>query len=191
MSYWPCTCKTPCRTHVDASFPVPHLQGMAMVELLRQLERRAGAPIWTLFDVIGGTSTGGLLAVCLGLLRLNLDACQEIYTSLGNKVRCRIAVSACTCHLGVCAVCWVIVKLPLLLGIGCLPSSTLGVLIHVTAVCTLHLVMTGCCGCCTVCPAGVQPEHCCAGGRRLARQPVPHVHHQQRQHARGCLRQQA
>jgi hypothetical protein len=63
------------------------VQGMAMVELLRQLERRAGAPIWTLFDVIGGTSTGGLLAVSLGLLQLNLDACQEIYTSLGNKVR--------------------------------------------------------------------------------------------------------
>lgn len=62
-----------------------------MVELLRQLERRANAPIWTLFDVIGGTSTGGLLAVSLGVLRLNLDACQEIYTSLGNKV--------CTCTL--------------------------------------------------------------------------------------------
>lgn len=74
-----------------------HLQGMAMVELLRQLERRAGAPIWTLFDVIGGTSTGGLLAVCLGLLRLNLDACQEIYTSLGNKVGCRTAVGTSTC----------------------------------------------------------------------------------------------
>lgn len=74
-------------------------QGMAMVELLRQLERRANAPIWTLFDVIGGTSTGGLLAVSLGLLRLNLDACQEIYTSLGNKVRactrtCVICMSA-------------------------------------------------------------------------------------------------
>lgn len=65
-------------------------QGMAMVELLRQLERRANAPIWTLFDVIGGTSTGGLLAVSLGLLRLDLDACQEIYTSLGNKVRSRV-----------------------------------------------------------------------------------------------------
>jgi len=74
---------------------VPGIQGMAMVELLRQLERRAGAPIWTLFDVIGGTSTGGLLAVSLGLLRLNLDACQEIYTSLGNKVRvCLCAADA-------------------------------------------------------------------------------------------------
>lgn len=67
------------------------MKGMAMVELLRQLERRAGAPIWTLFDVIGGTSTGGLLAVALGLLRLNLDECQDIYTKLGNKVRCLLS----------------------------------------------------------------------------------------------------
>ena len=65
---------------------VLHPAGMAMVELLRQLERRAGAPIWTLFDVIGGTSTGGLLAVGLGILRLSLDECQDIYTKLGNKV---------------------------------------------------------------------------------------------------------
>jgi hypothetical protein len=62
------------------------MKGMAMVELLRQLERRAGAPIWSLFDVIGGTSTGGLLAVATGILRLNLDECQDIYTKLGNKV---------------------------------------------------------------------------------------------------------
>jgi hypothetical protein len=31
----------------------------------RQIERRAGRPIWQLFDVIGGTSTGALLAVAL------------------------------------------------------------------------------------------------------------------------------
>jgi patatin-like phospholipase/acyl hydrolase len=62
------------------------MKGMAMVELLRQLERRAGAPIWSLFDVIGGTSTGGLLAVATGILRLPLDECQDIYTKLGNKV---------------------------------------------------------------------------------------------------------
>lgn len=68
-----------------------------MVELLRQLERRAGAPIWTLFDVIGGTSTGGLLAVSLGILRLKLDACQEIYTSLGNKVCLCIFLACCGC----------------------------------------------------------------------------------------------
>lgn len=53
-----------------------------------QLERRAGAPVWSLFDVIGGTSTGGLLAVALGILRLNLDEASDIYTSLSNKARC-------------------------------------------------------------------------------------------------------
>jgi hypothetical protein len=30
-----------------------------------QIERRAGRPIWELFDVIGGTSTGALLAIAL------------------------------------------------------------------------------------------------------------------------------
>jgi patatin-like phospholipase/acyl hydrolase len=62
------------------------MKGMAMVELLRQIERRAGRPVWELFDIIGGTSTGGLLAVAIGLLRMSLDECQEMYTSLGNKV---------------------------------------------------------------------------------------------------------
>lgn len=62
---------------------------MAMVELLRQIERRAGGrPIWELFDVICGTSTGGLLAVALGMLRLSLDAAFDIYTLLGRKVLC-------------------------------------------------------------------------------------------------------
>ncbi|WIA33114.1 hypothetical protein OEZ86_006267 [Tetradesmus obliquus] len=62
------------------------MKGLALVELLRQLQRRAGAPIWSLFDVIGGTSTGGLLAVATGILQLELDECQDIYTKLGNKV---------------------------------------------------------------------------------------------------------
>ena len=36
--------------------------------------------------VIAGTSTGGLLAVALGLLRLDLDACEGIYRRLGRHV---------------------------------------------------------------------------------------------------------
>ncbi|GBF89188.1 phospholipase A [Raphidocelis subcapitata] len=62
------------------------MKGMAMVELLRQIERRAGRPIWQLFDVIGGTSTGALLAIAVGVLRLSLDACNDMYTMLGRKV---------------------------------------------------------------------------------------------------------
>ncbi|KAI8470882.1 MAG: hypothetical protein J3K34DRAFT_520933 [Monoraphidium minutum] len=70
------------------------MKGMAMVELLRQIERRAGRPIWQLFDVIGGTSTGALLAVALGMLRLSLDDCNDIYTMLGRKVFNQSTVAA-------------------------------------------------------------------------------------------------
>ncbi len=63
------------------------MKGMTIVELLRNIERRAGKPIHELFDVIGGTSTGGLLAVAMGVLGLDLDACDDIYKSLGQKVR--------------------------------------------------------------------------------------------------------
>ncbi|KAL8330853.1 hypothetical protein RB593_001686 [Gaeumannomyces tritici] len=38
------------------------------------------------FDMIGGTSTGGLIAVMLGRLRMSVDECIEAYTSLSDKV---------------------------------------------------------------------------------------------------------
>ncbi|KAL1893605.1 hypothetical protein Sste5346_006436 [Sporothrix stenoceras] len=38
------------------------------------------------FDMIGGTSTGGLIAVMLGRLRMTVDECIEAYTSLSDKV---------------------------------------------------------------------------------------------------------
>lgn len=62
------------------------MKGMAMVEQLRQIEARAGRPIGELFDVIGGTSTGALLAVGLGVMRMTLDDMDEMYRNLGNKV---------------------------------------------------------------------------------------------------------
>lgn len=38
------------------------------------------------FDMIGGTSTGGLIAIMLGRLRMTVDDCIGAYTSLSNRV---------------------------------------------------------------------------------------------------------
>jgi patatin-like phospholipase/acyl hydrolase len=38
------------------------------------------------FDMIGGTSTGGLIAVMLGRLGMTVDECIDAYTSLSDKV---------------------------------------------------------------------------------------------------------
>jgi Leucine-rich repeat (LRR) protein len=62
------------------------MKGMATVRLLRELESRTGKPIADLFDLIVGTSTGAMLAVALGLRRMNLDECENIYKVLGQRV---------------------------------------------------------------------------------------------------------
>ncbi|PRW58490.1 phospholipase A I isoform X1 isoform A [Chlorella sorokiniana] len=69
------------------------MKGMATVRLLRELERHTGKRIWELFDLIVGTSTGGLLAVALGLLKLDMDACDHIYKVLGRKVFSRVVAA--------------------------------------------------------------------------------------------------
>lgn len=38
------------------------------------------------FDLIGGTSTGGLIAIMLGRLQLTVGECIDAYTSLSDKV---------------------------------------------------------------------------------------------------------
>jgi patatin-like phospholipase/acyl hydrolase len=38
------------------------------------------------FDMIAGTSTGGLIAVMLGRLRMTVDECIAAYTTLSDKV---------------------------------------------------------------------------------------------------------
>jgi len=38
------------------------------------------------FDLIGGTSTGGIIAVMLGRLRMTVDECITAYTSLSDSV---------------------------------------------------------------------------------------------------------
>lgn len=62
------------------------MKGIAAVRLLKELERRSGKRIVDLFDLIGGTSTGAMLASEIGLLNSSLDECNDVYKNLGAKV---------------------------------------------------------------------------------------------------------
>lgn len=55
---------------------------------MKQISKRRGRPVqpWEEFDMIGGTSTGGLLAVMLGRLRMTLADCQAAYLQLSERI---------------------------------------------------------------------------------------------------------
>ena len=38
------------------------------------------------FDMIGGTSTGGLIAIMLGRLKMSVDACMDAYVSMADRI---------------------------------------------------------------------------------------------------------
>lgn len=61
------------------------MRGLATLEMLRKLEKGTGKRVHELFDLICGTSTGGMLAVALGIKQLSLHECEEIYKTLGTK----------------------------------------------------------------------------------------------------------
>lgn len=63
-------------------------QGIAIVRQLRQLEQRTDRRIHELFDLVCGTSTGGILAVALALKKLTLEDCEQIY-------RCDLSFTCC------------------------------------------------------------------------------------------------
>ena len=70
------------------------MKGMATVRLLKALEDRTGRPIHSLFDLVVGTSTGGLLTVAVALQKFSMDECEAIYKVLGRKVFARPASSS-------------------------------------------------------------------------------------------------
>lgn len=62
------------------------MKGLATIKMLERIESGTGKRIHELFDIIGGTSTGGVLAVALGVRRMTLQQCREIYTRLSKNV---------------------------------------------------------------------------------------------------------
>ncbi|BDA47659.1 probable calcium-independent phospholipase A2-gamma at C-terminar half [Coccomyxa sp. Obi] len=70
------------------------MKGIAIIRELRQLEQRTGRRIHELFDLVCGTSTGGILAVALALKQLSLEDCEQIYRNLGQKVFSRPGAAA-------------------------------------------------------------------------------------------------
>ncbi|KAH8892820.1 hypothetical protein GQ53DRAFT_860990 [Thozetella sp. PMI_491] len=66
------------------------VRGLSSLMIIRQLmetvDPEAPPKPCDYFDLIGGTSTGGLIAVMLGRLHMTVDECIEAYTSLSDKV---------------------------------------------------------------------------------------------------------
>ncbi|XP_071687897.1 phospholipase A I-like [Rutidosis leptorrhynchoides] len=62
------------------------MKGLATVQILKELEKGTGKPIHEMFDLICGTSTGGMLAVALGIKLMSLEKCEDIYKNLGKLV---------------------------------------------------------------------------------------------------------
>ncbi|XP_016197443.1 phospholipase A I isoform X3 [Arachis ipaensis] len=62
------------------------MKGLATVRMLKEIERGTGKQIHELFDLICGTSTGGMLAVALGIKLMTLEQCEDIYKNLGKVV---------------------------------------------------------------------------------------------------------
>lgn len=65
------------------------LASLVMVKhLMDRLERQRGGRLepWQEFDMIGGTSTGGLIALMLGRLRMSVDECIDNYKTLSRRI---------------------------------------------------------------------------------------------------------
>ncbi|OWM83467.1 phospholipase A I isoform X2 [Punica granatum] len=62
------------------------MKGLATVQMLKEIEKGTGKRIHELFDLICGTSTGGMLAVALAIKLMTLEQCEEIYKNLGKLV---------------------------------------------------------------------------------------------------------
>jgi len=62
------------------------MRGVILIEMIRQLEARTGKQVDEMFDLVAGTSTGGILAAALAVKKVGVDGAEEMYRNLGKKV---------------------------------------------------------------------------------------------------------
>uniref|UniRef100_A0A8C4Q913 Patatin-like phospholipase domain containing 8 n=1 Tax=Eptatretus burgeri TaxID=7764 RepID=A0A8C4Q913_EPTBU len=61
-------------------------KGIVALETLRVLTELTGKRVHEMFDFICGVSTGAILAVMLGVFRIPLEDCSELYRQLGSEI---------------------------------------------------------------------------------------------------------
>src|SRR2546430_6579003 len=62
------------------------IRGVVPLRVLQVLKVRTQKEPYELFDLICGTSTGGVLALMLGVLKIPIEQCVKLYTELGKDV---------------------------------------------------------------------------------------------------------
>ncbi|KAK1623065.1 hypothetical protein BDP81DRAFT_138501 [Colletotrichum phormii] len=70
------------------------IRGLSSILILKELMRHVNQDRdpssqlqpWQVFDLIGGTSTGGIIAIMLGCLRMTVDECEEAYIRLAKTI---------------------------------------------------------------------------------------------------------
>lgn len=61
---------------------------MILKQLMRGISQKQGRAVepWEVFDMIGGTSTGGLITVMLGRLKMSIRSCETAYLQLSQGI---------------------------------------------------------------------------------------------------------
>ncbi|XP_058623770.1 calcium-independent phospholipase A2-gamma-like isoform X2 [Onychostoma macrolepis] len=61
-------------------------RGLLALQTLRRLQELSGKPVHQLFDYICGVSTGAILGFMLGILKIPLKECEDLYRTLSSDV---------------------------------------------------------------------------------------------------------